>query len=308
MSAFGQEKSIDTVKKMMAKNNIRFTRYAFKQKSGQSGGLFNQQLVKAGKAQIPIKAKAPLNNIDKYGGYSNATSTCFSLVSYVNEKGQTVKQFVPIDLHEEDKYLKNPKAFIDDKLSVDSTVLIPCVKYNALVSVDGFRMHISSKSGGGSQIVYKPAMQLVLDPDSEKYVKKIASYLNKCVELKKEKPITEYDGINLQENLNLYDVLEEKLGNTILKVKFSNTANAMQKNKTIFEGLSLKDQCEVLMQILNIVHANVRSGDLSLIGESKKSGIVTTSSKIAPSKSIKSFKIINQSITGLFEHERELME
>ena len=303
----GENKSIAIVKKTMSKNNIRFTRYSFKQKSGQSGGLYNQQLVKAGKAQVPIKANYPLNDVDKYGGYSNATSTYFSLVSYFNEKGQLVKQLIPIDLYEESKYLSNPKEFIDNKLSVDSTIIIPCVKYNALVSVDGFRMHISSKSGGGATIVYKPAMQLVLEPIYERYAKKIVNYLNKCVELRKEKVITEYDGISLEKNLALYDALCDKLNNTVLKVKFSNTALVLDSKKDMFENLTLKEQCEVIMQILNILHNNVRSGDLSLMGESKKSGIVTTNSKILPTKSINSFKIINQSVTGLFEQEIELI-
>ena len=306
--ASGKNKSIDTVKKTMSKNNIRFTRYAFKQKSGQRCGLFNQQLVKAGKAQVPIKANSPLNNIDKYGGYSNATSTYFSLISYTGAKGETIKQFIPIDLYEESRYIENPKTFIDEKMGVDCTILIPCVKYNTLVSIDGFRMHISSKSGGGATIVYKPAMQLVLDHDMEIYSKKIINYLNKCAELKKEKEITAFDGITYENNILLYDTLADKLTNTTFNVKFSNVAKAMNNNAEPFKKLSLKEQCELLVQILTIIHANVRSGDLSLIGEAKKSGIVTTNSKIAPAKNIKSFKIINQSITGLFEQEIELLD
>lgn len=303
-SVDGPNKSIDIVKNTMAKNNIRFTRYAFKQK----GGLFDQNILKKGNGQVSVKSNSPLSDINKYGGYNRATSTCFSLVSYLNEKGQTVKQFVPIDLHEETKYLENPKAFIDSKLSVDSNIIIPCVKYNSLVSVDGFRMHISSKSGGGSKIVYKPAVQLVLDAVSESYAKKIVNYLNKCIEYKSEKTITQYDGITLEKNLELYDVLAHKVSNTVFNVKFSNTANVLNKKRTTFEKLTLKEQCDVLMQILGILHANVRSGDLSLLGESKQSGIVTTSSKIMPTKNIKSFKIINQSITGLFEQEIELLD
>lgn len=302
-SAFGDKKSIDIVKHTMAKNNIRFTRYAFKQK----GGLFDQNILKKGNGQVSIKSNSPLEDINKYGGYNRATSTCFSLISYINEKGETVKQFVPVDLHEESKYLKNPKAFIDNKLSVDSTVVIPCVKYNTLVSVDGFRMHISSKSGGGSKLVYKPAMQLVLDSVQEKYVKKIANYLTKCVELREEKHITEYDGITFESNALLYKVLCDKLTDTVLNVKFANTANIMLAKNSLFETLSLKKQCDVLMQILSILHANIRSGDLTLLGESKQSGIITTSSKVAPAKNITSFKIINQSITGLFEQEIELL-
>ncbi len=303
-SVSDENKSIDIVKKTMDKNNIRFTRYSFRQK----GGLFDQNILKKGKGQVPVKMNSPMEDIDKYGGYNRATSTCFSLVSYVNEKGEAVKQFIPIDLHEEIRYLENPKAFIDSKLSVDAKVIIPCVKYNALVSIDGFRMHISSKSGGGAKIVYKPAMQLVLSPGLEEYIKKISNYLKKCVELNREKEITKFDGITLENNLSLYDALADKLGNTIMKVKFSNTANAMESKRNVFEKLSLKNQCEVLMEVLSIVHSNVRTGDLTLIGEAKNSGTVTTNSKILPTKNVKSFKLINQSITGLFEQETELLD
>ena len=301
--ADGENKSIAIVKKTMSKNNIRYTRYSYKQK----GGLFDQNILKKGKGQVSIKTNSPISDIYKYGGYNRATSTYFSLISYINEKGQLVKQFVPIDLYEERKYTSNPKEFIDNKLSVDSTVIIPCIKYNTLVSIDGFRMHISSKSGGGVTIVYKPAMQLVIDSTHEKYAKKIVNYLNKCTELRKEKVITEYDGISLEKNLDLYDALCDKLNNSVLKVKFSNTALVMKNKKDLFQNLTLKEQCEVIVQILNILHNNVRSGDLSLLGESKKSGIVTTNSKILPAKNINSFKIINQSITGLFEQEIELI-
>lgn len=299
--AFGKNKSIDTVRKTMSKNNIRFTRYAFCQK----GELFKQNLLKKGHGQVSIKADSPISDISKYGGYDKATATYFAFVSYVDEKGKAVKQFVPIDLHEEKKYAENPKAFIDSKLSVDCEIIIPCVKYNALVCLDGFRMHISSKSGGGAKIVYKPAMQLVLSAEDEKYIKKISAYLKKCNELKKEKPITEYDGIVFEKNMSLYDLLTHKLNDTILNVKFSNTGNIMRNKRDMFETISLKNQCELLMQVLSIVHANVRSGDLSLLGEPKQSGIVTTNSKIQ--SNVKSFKLIDQSITGLFEKETELI-
>ena len=264
--------------------------------------------MKKGNGQVSIKLNSPLEDINKYGGYNRATSTCFSLVSYTNEKGEKIKQFVPIDLHEENKYLQNAKKFIDEKLSVDSTIIIPCIKYNTLISVDGFRMHITKKNSGGAQIGYKPAMQLILSMEQECYAKKIANYLKKCVELKREKEITEHDEITFEKNVLLYDALREKLKNTVLNVKFANTANAMDNKKSVFENLSLKEQCEVLMQILNILHANVLCGDLSLIGEAKNSGAVTTSSKIAPTKNVKSFKVINQSITGLFEQEIELLD
>ncbi len=302
-SVSGEHKSIDTVRKTMSKNNIRFTRYSTKQK----GGLFKQNILKKGNGQVPIKANSPRSDIEKYGGYDKATSTFFSLVSYI-EKDKKAIQFVPINLYEEKFYIEDPKAFVDGKLGVDCEIIYPCVKYNTLVSVNGFRMHISSKSGGGRTLVYKPAMQLVLDPKFERYIKKISRYLEKCVELKLDKPVTEFDGITVEENIELYDAVSDKLNNTVLNVKFETIANIMSNGKSQFDNLPIKKQCEVIMQILAIVHCNVRTGDLTSIGGASKSGLVTTSAKIAPSKTIQSYKIVHQSITGLYEKEIELIK
>ena len=302
--ASGENKSIDIVKKTMSKNNIRFTRYSYKQK----GGLFDQNPLKKDKGLVSLKGKGPLSDTEKYGGYNKSKSTFFAFVSYVNPKGEIVKQFIPIDLYKEKDYLENPKAFIDKENAIDCTVILPCVKYNTLVSLDGFRMHISKKQNKGATIGYKSAMQLVLDAKFERYIKKIRNYLDKCVELNKEKQVTEFDGITFEDNIKLYDALSDKLNNTVFNIKFNNTATILLDKKEVFETLSLKKQCDVLMQILNILHANMRSGDLTFLGGASKSGIVTTNSKISPSKNIKSFKIINQSITGLFEQETELLD
>lgn len=230
--------------------------------------------------------------------------SAFSLVSY-KFKNDVIKQLIPINLYEEKAYLENPKAFVDKKYGIDATVIMPCVKYNTLVSVDGFRMHISKKSN--DTIGYKPAMQLILSSDFEKYIKKVVSYLNKCDELKKEKEITEHDGITAEDNLKLYRAICDKVNNTLLNVKFKNIAKIMLEKQEVFEELSLKNQCDVIMEILKILHSNVVLGDLHLLKEAKNCGAVTTNSKISPSKNIKSFKIINQSITGLFEQEIELL-
>ncbi|MDD6021331.1 MAG: type II CRISPR RNA-guided endonuclease Cas9 [Oscillospiraceae bacterium] len=295
-------KSMETVRSTMRKNNIRFTRYSSK----QTGGLFDQNILKKGKGQVPIKGSGPLSNIDKYGGYNRAASTYFSFVEYVDEKGKKYRSFEPIDLYIESNYRKDPEGFIKAKLNARSVrILIPCVKYSALISVDGFRMHISSKSGGGKTVVCKPAMQLILSYEYEKYIKRISEYLRKCAELRTEKPVTEFDRISYDENIALYSALIEKLENTIFNVKFAEVLRIMKNGQSKFEKLSLHDQCYVLMQILNIIHANVSTGDLRLIGGSGKSGTTLISNRLQPK--YKSFKLIHQSVTGLFEQEIDLI-
>ncbi len=216
------DESLNLVKSTMAKNNIRFTRYSFKQKSiynaNKKAGLFNQKPVKKCKGEnedslVPLKKGM---DTKKYGGYSGPTSTYFAFVEYTDKKGHTVRSFEPVDLYIEKEYRENPELFMKNRLkerfeAEEVKILIPCVKYNALISIDGFRMHISSKSSGGSDIICKPAVQLVLNQQQEIYVKKISKYLEKCVKLRYEKPITKFDEITLQDNMDLYDTLIDKM-------------------------------------------------------------------------------------------------
>lgn len=298
-------KSISIVKKTMKKNNIRFTRYSFKQK----GGLFDQNILKKGLGQVPIKKNSALSDISKYGGYNGASSSYFSLVDYKDSKGKQIRAFIPIDTYKEKEYSSNPQEYISNLLNVtDVKIVIPVVKYNTLVSVNGFRMNISSKQSGGLKLGYKTAMQLVLSQKQEAYIKKITNYLNKCSSMNKIKELTEYDHLSKEENIDIYDTLSYKLNNTIYKVKYGKLSRTLIEKKNIFENLPIYDECNVIMQLLTILHANVKPGDLSLIGESKNSGIITSSNKITKNKKIQSFKIIYQSITGLYEKTIELLD
>ena len=302
--------SMNIVKQTMNKNNIRFTRYSFKQK----GGLFDQNLLKKGNGQVAIKANSALSDISKYGGYNRASSSYFSIVKYTDEKGNDVKQIIPIDSYKAKEYEQNPIQFLSTQspyLSATSKnleVLIPCIKYNALISVNGFRMHISSKSGGGKTYVCKPAVQLVLGYKNEKYIKKISNYLNKCTELKKEKKVTKFDDLTSEQNIVLYELLIQKMQTKPFRTKYQKIAQILSDGKEKFSNLSVHDQCVILLEILNILHANVRTGALKLIGGVSKSGTLTINSKIEKSKTLTSFKLIYQSITGLFEKEIELID
>ncbi len=298
--AWDRNESMGIVENTMEKNNILYTRYSFKQK----GGLFDQNLMKKGKGQVSIKANGPRSDIEKYGGYNRASSCYFSFVKYTDKKGKDIRRFVPIDTYAEKEYLENPTLYMQKHWAInDVQILIPCIKYNSLISIDGFRMHISSKSGGGSQIVYKPAMQLVLGSQNESYVKKISNYLTKY----SHRPINSYDKLSTDENIVLFDLLCDKMTKTLLKVKFEVLGKKIVAGRELFDSLSIEKQCKVIMEILKILHANVMTGDLSDINGAGKAGVTTTNSIISEIKGVKSIKLINQSITGLFENEIDLL-
>lgn len=292
-----QTKSLKIVKQMMAKNNIRYTRYAF----CQHGGLFDQMPVKKGKGQIPLKQDGPKSDMAKYGAYNKAMSKYFALVSYLDKKGKEVRQLVPIDAVTEKAYLADPDGYVSSYVGAPAKVLIPCIKYNACLSFDGFRMHISRKTG--DRLGYKSGMQLVLSYAQEKYVRNITKYLSQNA----NRPLNKYDGISAEENIVLFNTLVDKMNHSILSLRFGDMGAKIADEQNVFFELSKEKQCIVLSEILKMLHANVLAGDLSQIKLAKNSGVLVSNSKLSEIKGVTSVKLIHQSITGLFEQQVELL-
>lgn len=292
--------SLNIVKKTMNKNNPIYRRYSFV----QHGALFKVLPLKKSKGQAPLKGNSPLSNINKYGGYDKPTSSYFSYVEFEGKKGKKSRQLVPIDSYLRKEYEGNPIQYLTERLGlVNPKILIPVVKYNACIEIDGFRMNISSKSNGGKTIVYKSAMLLVLGYQGELYVRNIT----KLLESPEDHTITEFDGVSFDENIDLFDSLVNKMCNTILKVKYSDMGKKINQKRDVFLSLDLRTQCFVLNEILKILHCNVLMGDLSKIGLAKKSGALTSNSVLTEIKNVKSIYLVNQSVTGLFEKKIDLL-
>ena len=228
-------------------------------------------------------------------------SKYFALVSYLDKKDKEVRQLVPIDAVTEKAYLADPDEYVSSYVGAPAKVLIPCVKYNACLSFDGFRMHLSKKSG--NQLGYKPAMQLVLSYEQEKYVRNVTKYLSQ----NKDRPLNKYDGITPDKNIALFDTLVDKMNHSVLSLRFGDMGAKIADKREVFCALSSEEQCVVVAEILKILHANVMIGDLTLIKLAKNAGRLYTNMKLSEIKGVTSVKLIHQSITGLFEQQIELL-
>ena len=287
-----KSESLNMVKRMMNKNNIIYTRYS----SCQHGSLFKLLPLKKGKGQVPLTKHGARSDIEKYGGYDKPLSAYFTLVRHTGEKGKECISMQPINLYQIREFEKDPIAFLKEELGlIDPVILIQKVKYNSCIEIDGFRMHISGKQG--SSLSYKPGMQLVLGYQHENYIRNISKYLKKY----DYRPINESDHLNKESNLLLFDLIVSKMTETVLSVKFKNVGDKIKAKRERFLELTTKDQCFVIMQMLHILHANVMTGDLTKIGLAKSTGKVST---LIDYSSIKgNVKIINQSVTGLYENK-----
>ena len=289
------DQSIGIVKRMMSKNNILCTRYSFEKK----GGLFDQLPLKKGVGQVSLKQNSPRSDVQKYGGYAKPSSTYFAYVEYVAKKGKTIKALVPIDLYTAKGYEENPEKYLSEYVGLSQPrVIIPKIKYGVCLSFDGFRATLSGKTG--NQLVYKSGVQLVLGYSAEKYIKEVAKFVDS-----RTSEISVLSGITKEKNLELYDLLLQKLTTTVFRVVFSGLAAKLTNKRDTFILLSAEQQCVVINEIIKDLHANATVGDLSLIGE-KNSRIVFTNN-ISQIRNIKSVKLINQSVTGLYESEIDLI-
>lgn len=302
----GANGTIRQIKQIMNKNNILFTRYSYEVK----GGLFDQQLMKKGKGQVPIKGSddrltAVLEDGKlKYGGYNKAAGAYFILVESKDKKGEAIRtiEFVPVYLAS--KFDKEPQELVkycvkNCSLS-EPKILISKIKIDALFRIDGFYMHLSGRTG--NRIVFKNANQLCISNKDELVIKSIAKFL----ERKKESPsitLNERDKITDNALIELYDIFYHKLKETVYSKCYLPQVKIIEKGRDMFLNLSSEDKSVVLMEILHLFQCNSSSANISLLGGAAHSGILVKSSNITK---VRDIKMIYQSPTGFFEQVVDL--
>lgn len=287
-------RSIEIVKRMMRKSKILLTRFSYI----KSGALFDINPLKKGKGQVPIKGSGPLSDIQKYGGYNNAKTAYFTLIQYRDKKDKTVKALIPIEMVNRSDYERDPSGFLVCHMGLnEASVLIPFVKVGSCVELNGFRMHISGKMNNGKYIIYSSAMELILDYAYDVYIKDIGKYLDSL----SKRMVPAKHILNPDDNCMLYDTLASKMTETTLSVMYESLGRSLIEQKDAFCSLPLESQCKILSEIIKIVKCNSVEGNLKDIGI-KSTGKLYTNGKISEIKGIKSYRIINQSITGLYEN------
>ena len=291
--------SISIVRKTMKKNNILFTRRA----SEVKGGLFDQLIVPKSKDKAPIKSSDSRMLPEKYGGYNKLTGAYFCLVEHTQKK-KRVRSIETVMLMHKNWYESNPVSYCIQYLGlIEPKILIPKIKINSLISYDGFRMHISGRSD--DRILYKNANQLVIAPEWHAYIKRCSKYLERCRIAGYELELTPFDKLSKEENQTLYNILLEKLENTIYKTQYNNETKTLRENIELFYNLSCYEQVEVCLQILNLFKCNASTANFSLINGSSKVGTIRNTKNLNGKKQV---SIINQSITGVFEKSIDLLE
>lgn len=303
----GKDGTIKTVLKFLRQRDIRYTRYATENKSGQNGGLFDSQIVgKHANASVPVKKGLDVN---KYGGYKTIATAYFSLVASKDKKGNIQKSIEAVPLYLKEEIEKDSKVFLDYCKTVygltEPQIVLPRIKKDSFMIINSFPMHLRGTTG--KQLSLQGAVQLILDDEFERYVKKIEKYIarNQAHGTAKQLlEITEDEGITLEKNIKLYDELYRKQKETIYRFRPASQCEILKNGKEKFTALSIEEQCLVLNEILHLLQCKPIKANLKKIGGSSSAGNIQTGKVISKCSEA---KLIHQSVTGLFEQEIDLL-
>lgn len=303
----GNEGTLKTVLKNVNKREIQYTQQAITNK----GGLFNQQLVgKDENAGMPIKKG---RNVEIYGGYKSITPAFFTLIESEDKKGNKQRSIEAVPIYIKEKFLKNPDNCMEYFQKTcnlkNPKVLITQIRKNTCLVIDGFPMLLRGTSGtSGAQLKLQCAVQLMVSREQEAYLKKLEKYISKNVARKDKSQnltINEYDGLTKNKNMELYDVFIDKLTNTIYNKRPANQVDKLIKDREIFDELNIEEQCIILNEILHLFQCKPLTANLSLLGEGQTVGAICNNKIISKNKSV---IMVNQSITGLFRQELDLLK
>lgn len=293
--------TIDKVREIMQRDNLLYTEYTYCSK----GELFDATLQKKGKKNVNIPLKSGLD-IEKYGGYQGASTSYFAQVEFDGKKGESVKNIIGVPIYIANRLSQNPSAFEDYcrdvKGMTNVKILVPKIKKNTLMIINGFAMRIRGESGsGGINLSFKAAKQLHLDDESLELVRRIEKYIEKNRAYKINKDI---DKITDEAINRLYDILLNKLKGTY-KYRPSNPKAIIEESRTAFyTTIEIEKKVSAIYEMLKLFRCdNDTSADLTILGGSKNTGVLTINKNTVSKNEV---EIINQSITGLFENRMKI--
>ncbi|MGI5066435.1 type II CRISPR RNA-guided endonuclease Cas9 [Treponema putidum] len=331
ITVWEKEKTIITVKTMLKRNTPIYTRQA----ACKKGELFNQTIMKKGLGQHPLKKECPFSNISKYGGYNKVSAAYYTFIEY-EEKGNKIRSLETIPLYLEKDIQKSQdglKGYLIDQLGKkEIKILVPKIKINSLLKINGFPCHITGKTG--ASFVLRPAVQFCCSNDEVLYFKKIIRFNEiRSQREKMGKTISPYEDLSFRsyikenlckktkndeigekefydllqkKNLEIYDMLLIKHKDTIYsKRPNSTTLDMLIKGRYEFINLKPEDQIRVMLEILKLFCTTREVIDLGLIKGKSAAGVTTLGKKIS---NLDSCILIYQSITGIFEKRIDLLK
>lgn len=315
------QKTIDKVKKQIFNHfDIFVTTRAY---IGTT--LFAKESIKpardAQEGALPLKKNGLLNDIKKYGGYSDLSFGSYMLVESDSKKGKkySIETIPTIYTHYSDE--EKLAYLVEEKKLENPKIILPILKVNTVIKSGHSKFCITGKTN--DSYLCKNLSEANFNKEELKLIKLSTKALEKLrkigvvsgYKILEDTDLNEYGNeflisaprtnknspiiVTLDEMKQLFNALTNKLG--------SNIYEAFSPIKTICETLRKKEYIEmtnnfnliqyiVLNQsILNLIKCDRTLADLSIVGLSSHSGVLMVSKNINIS-----MQIISESITGYY--------
>lgn len=297
--------TIKTVDKMFNRNTCQIVRLPRKGK----GELFDLQPVKKGKGKVELKSGL---DIDKYGGYNKPVISHLMLMEHDNKKSGKERSFVPIPIYvkyqfdsEEDK-----EFFLKEKGYINPTVLLDNIPIqDSLIKLNGQLRYIKGTQNQGKLLVLRAVEQPYFGRIEHKITKvfeKIEPIINsnndEDIKYRNRLFERELDDGKLED---LYKLLLDKAHNSIFSKRIGIQMKTIDNSKYIFEELSIEEKVGFLIQFIRLFNPNTKTVNLTTVGGKANGGALTQNMKITDLEEV---KLINRSITGLFQTEKDLLK
>ena len=318
----GKSKTIDIVKKYMSYNNVLFTVMPYIKK----GEFYSQNLSCKGdnSSLAPIKESGTLSDVTKYGGYNSSTIAYYFVVESDGKKGKRKRTIESLPIMYVERYEKSSefaKQLLIDKFGLSNPkILVKRIMVNTPLKIKNSPCRITGKSVNSYIISHN--IQWNVNQDTMNYLHTLEKYRDRqkrlktfdvknAIDVKLDKieinNISESNNphklklqfITKEKNIIIYeDVLNQMQKPIFNGLSFKNPIGTIAKKQKDFETLNIKSQVIVLFEMLNYLKCNVEKSDLTIIGGSKFSGGITLGKNITD----KTFKVLSQSITGIYEN------
>ncbi len=294
------------VKKIAKKNTAHFVKFA----TFKTGGLFDQNPVKKGSGLIPLKVGLPT---EKYGGYNSARIMFFIPVKYkLGKKNETIvmsvellygKHFLEDETFAQKYSLNRLESILGKKVDeVNFPLGMRPWKVNTMLSFQGFRACITGTQNNGKILLLQTMQQFMASEEWKLYIKKLDNFVEKNTINPNYLYDQDYDLINVDANIKLYDLYISKLQTTVYKNRMNIPIKTLLEGQKKFENLNILQQSQILLNIHSLFGRLSGGCDLMAIGGSKNCAKTTLNSAISNWKKLYSdVRIIDQSPSGIWE-------
>lgn len=303
--------TLNNVRNTMLQNDILYTEPSYCQK----GEMYNATLQKKRSDDKKSKLLPLKKGLDpkKYGGYHTMKTSYFALIEMTDKKNNRVKSIVRVPIYVANMLKYNPNAFLEfcnDALELKNVeVIIPKIKMNSLITVDGFPMRIRGSSGTGNygdKLVLKQNVQLVTSPETEETIRLVKKWEAKKKENGNLKIDTKYDKLD-EESLDkafaeLIDLLKsERYANRPGNPYQKKVKSFVENNK--FADLALEEKSNIIDKLLDVFSCEPsKTADLRAMGGEERAGKISKAINFNKNK----VTLIDESVTGLFVIERAI--